>query len=81
MSAEKLVTIDEVEQSIIAHKDALHRKVKLLSQIEAEKKEAAAAFREQIKEVKEEIQGEMDVLDELMQRKRDLHTDEVLADE
>lgn len=76
----KIVTIDQVEEAIAQHKDNLHRKLKHQQQVEEAKKEAAAAYRDELKVIKEEITGELDIIDELEQRRRDLHTDEVLRE-
>ena len=74
----KIATFDEVVEAIAHHKDNLHRKLKHQQQVAEAKKEAMGAFRDELKVLKEEIQGELDIIDELEQRRQDIHTDELI---
>jgi len=59
---ERLNTIEAVEEQISIAKDAVCRKVKLQLSIKEAKKEADAAYNEQLKELAEEIDTEIVVL-------------------
>jgi hypothetical protein len=59
---------------------SIARKLKLKSQIEGDKRENAAAFRDQIKAIKEELEFELGVRDELMTRKLVLSGTKLLGD-
>jgi hypothetical protein len=67
---DKLDTLDGCDKLIQEHKDILVRKDKTEFQIKASKKDAVAAHNEQLKELNEERQHEIGVIDALMDRKR-----------
>jgi hypothetical protein len=69
---EKFKTVASVEEEIIKHKDIVIRKVRQQINIKDEKKTANAAYNEQLKEVEEEIDHEIKVLDALNSRQRAL---------
>lgn len=62
----------EILTEIQTHKDNIHRKLKQLKEYEQSKKDTAAAWREKIKEVKEEIDDEMDSIEDLEREKLEL---------
>lgn len=67
---EKFKSVEDVETEIAKHKDTVIRKVRQQINIKDEKKEANAAYNEQLKEVEEEIDNEIKTLDALNDRKR-----------
>jgi hypothetical protein len=67
---EKFKSVEDVETEISKHKDTVIRKVRQQINIKDEKKEANAAYNEQLKEVEEEIDNEIKTLDALNDRKR-----------
>ena len=67
---EKIMTVDECDKLIAQHKDILVRKDKTEFQIKESKKEANAAHNEQLKELNEERQHELAVIDALVDRKK-----------
>ncbi len=70
----KLRTIEDADAEIARRKDAVCRKVKQHAQIKESKKDAVAAFNEQLKMVAEELDHELGVLDELGRRRTELDT-------
>lgn len=74
----KLKNTDEVESEVLKCKDTIYRKTKLLSSIKDQKKDANAAYNEQIKEIQEEIQAELDAVEALNQRSKDLKVKDLL---
>lgn len=71
---ETYLTVDEVDKQIEFHKDLLVRKDKTEFQIKQSKKEANAAHSEQLKELLEEREHELGVIDALGDRKKVLLT-------
>lgn len=67
---ESFVSTDEVDKEIENTKNEICRKAKQMFQTKETKKEAVAAFNEQLKELNEEIDHNLGVLDELVTRKR-----------
>lgn len=77
--ASRYTTLEELNEALARHKNSLHSKVKLKRQLEEDKKAETASYNEQIKEIGEEINGELEILDELADRGRELGTDEYLT--
>lgn len=69
---DKISTVSECEELIAEHKDILVRKDKTEFQIKQSKKEANAAHNEQLKELAEEREHELAVIDALVDRKKQL---------
>ncbi len=67
---EKISTVDECDALIQEHKDILVRKDKTEMQIKHSKKESNAAHNEQLKELLEEREHEIGVIDALVDRKK-----------
>ena len=67
---DKITTIDECEKLIVQHKDILVRKDKTEFQIKESKREANAAHNEQLKELLEEREHEIGVIDALIDRRK-----------
>ncbi len=68
----KLVSVDEVDAEITRRRDAICRKVKQQAQVKETKKQTLAGLNEQIREVGEELNHEIGVLDELVRRRGEL---------
>ncbi len=70
IDTEKFTTTKDAENALESHKDTLCRKVKQQLQVKDAKKEAMGAYNEQLKELNEEIDHEIGVLDSLTDRVR-----------
>lgn len=75
-----LKTIEEVDAHLVSRKDNLHKRMKIKSSLEEDKRANAAAYRDQIKVVKEELNYEMGIIDELANRKLVLAGGKLLGD-
>ncbi len=69
---ESLSTTDEIDELLSQHKEALVRKDKLEWQIKETKKETNADLNEQLKQLKEEREHEMGVIDALGEARKRL---------
>ena len=67
---ESFKTVQAIDEEIAKTKTEICRKTKQLFQTKEAKKEAVAAFNEQIKECTEEVDHNLGVLDELNTRRR-----------
>lgn len=76
----QLKTLAEVSKELVAHKDELHRKSKVKRDLIAEKKDVVAPLNEMIKNVEEEIQFELELLDELNSRSLEIQASALLAE-
>jgi len=80
INVDKIKTIEDCDLEIIKREASIARKLKLKSQIEGDKRENAAAFRDQIKAIKEDLETELGIRDELMTRKLVLSGTKLLGD-
>lgn len=80
INVDKIKTIEDCDSEIIKREASIARKLKLKSQIEGDKRENAAAFRDQIKAIKEDLETELGIRDELMTRKLVLSGTKLLND-
>lgn len=69
---EKLGSVEEIDDLMVQHKDTLCRKDKLEMQIKQTKKDTNADFNEQLKELAEEREHEVAVIDALLDAKKRL---------
>jgi hypothetical protein len=69
---ESLTTVEEIEELLVEHKEKLVGKDKLEYQIKETKRETNADLNEQLKELKQEREHEMGVIDALYDRKKQI---------
>lgn len=66
----KLKTLKSVEEEIANRRESVCRKVKMQSKIKDEKKEANAAYNEQLKDIQGQIDEEMGNIDQLLDHRK-----------
>jgi hypothetical protein len=75
----KIKTVEDAEKLIEEHKGTLYRKTKIQGQIKGDKKESNKAYNEQLKELSEEIDFEVGVIDQAYARIKELETPKTKA--
>lgn len=73
MDVDQLKTLSQVEAAVTEHKDTLCRKVKHLEQTKEQKKDSNKSFNEVIKTIQEEVNFELETLDKLANKMRELN--------
>jgi uncharacterized FlaG/YvyC family protein len=66
----KLTSIDDVDNALIGRHESYVRKAKLYDQIKQSKNDSNAAYREQLKEIKEQMDEEMGAIGTLMEYRK-----------
>ena len=68
----KLINQEQVDEEIASRKDVVCSKAKLHGQTKQQKKDSNAAFNETLKFLQEELDQELEIIDELNRRKKEL---------
>jgi hypothetical protein len=72
MDFSKFINPEMVDEEVQRHRDTVCKKVKLQEQTKQQKKDSNSSFNEVIKSLQEEITEELEIIDQLMIKKREL---------
>src|SRR4051812_35128460 len=76
----KLTSMDLVDGALCQHRELFASKYKFMEQIRQAKNDSAASYREQLKQIKEELDGQMANIKALESHQKLINANEILED-